>query len=452
MLRAWGIAVLLCVLGCRDVGLARLHRDAGVDGGVGADAGVPDAGPPDAGTFDGGWIGTWEPLGPPLGSDAQVYPALAFDPRGRLLVAYVDLASSPGATPTELHVVRWSGSTWEPLGGTVARSDTRFPYSAPLWLRLASERDGRPVLAFGDSGPDGGLGSFPVQTWAFDGSAWQPIPAPGSGPFLNGMALACGPDGQLRLVLSGGDALGVWTLGPAGWTPAVAPLLDDGGVSEPDLALAGDGSPVVVFSEAPAPGSFGPLRAWRWDGAGWIDLGLPSPDAWGMLFHTPRVRLRSDGGVVVAASQWRYDPETKMQLGVAEPVFALGEGGWTALPEDGPPGGSGLSEPIAGAPIGLQLANDVPVLVSTGADGGAELRALPDEGSRTAPPLPGVTAGTLALAADGAPYVGGVTPLVISADPSETDGGQVQVLRFVGQPVVAPPRSPDPALHEPMRP
>ncbi|HZJ53883.1 MAG TPA: hypothetical protein VFD38_07060 [Myxococcaceae bacterium] len=457
MRAVWGMAFLLVVSAACSETLQLTHTaDAGVDAGptvdagpdAGADAG-PDAGPGDAGCGDGGpgdggqptdgglpdagWSGVWQPFGPPLGHEAQVYPAMALDPSGALLVAHVELVESPGTVATELHVVRWSGSAWDPLGGTVASSTERFPYSAPLFVRLATEGTGRPVLAFGDSGPGATIGAFPLQTWTFDGSRWQPVPVPVSAPQLSGIALARGSDGQVRLVLATGHELRMLVLGASGWTEILEALVLDAGVSEPELALAADGTPLIAFSAAASPGSFGTLHAFRWRAdAGWSDLGLPSPAAEGLLFHTPRIHERRDGGVVVAASEWQYEPLSKLQVGVAVPVFSLGEGGWSLLEDGGQPGGFALSEPIPGSPVGLQLANDVPVVVSTGADGGVSLRALLPPGAAAAPVLGGLGAGTLLLMPDGSPLVGAVLPVSPQIGPQQTDGGQVQILHFTG--------------------
>lgn len=456
MRRAWGMAVLM-VLGtaCSDtVRLSRSHpgADAGpvADAGPG-DAGAQDAGPEDGGpdggptdggtpvdggTPDGGWSGTWEPLGPPLGHEAQVAPAMALDPSGAPLVAYAELVESPGMVATELHVVRWSGSAWEPLGGTIASSTQRLPYSAPLWVRLVTDGTGRPVLAFGDSGPGATVGAFPLQTWAFDGTSWQTVPVPLTAPQLSGFALGRGADGRVRLALSTGQQLEILILGAGGWAAAVPAFVHDGGVSEPDLDLAPDGTPLVAFSEAASPGSFGTLRTVHWTDAGWTDLGVPSPEADGLLFHSPRVRARSDGGVVVAASELQYDMLSKTQIGVDVPVFSFGDGGWALLDPDGAPGGSGLSEPIPGSPVGLQLAADVPVVVSTGADGGVSLRAFGPSGApAVAPVLGGFGAGTLVLMPDGTAVVGAVMP--VSHEPGWPDGGQVQLLHFTGTPASA---------------
>ena len=441
----WGLAFLVA-LGCHSHSHVHDSTDGGSDAGPPdagppADAGVPDggpvdAGPPDAGLPDAGWLGNWELFGPTLGHEAQVHPAMALDASGALIVAYVELVESPGVAATELHVVRWSGTAWEPLGGTVARSQTRFPYSAPLWVRLTTDGSGRPVLAFGDSGPGSSSGAFPVKTWVFDGVAWQPIPVPGQSALLGGFALGGDGDGGVQFALSTGQALEVWTLVDAGWTPTVPPLADDGGVSEPDLAVGPDGHPLVAFSEAPAPGSFGPLRVWRWDGGAWTDLAVPWPDAPGQIVHTPRVRARNDGGVVVAASAWLYDVLTKLQVGVGVPVLALAEGSWSVLEDDGAPGGFGLSEPIPGSPVDLQLAGDVAVVVSTADDGGVVLRAIPSAGGeRVAPVLGGFGAGTLLLAPDGTPLVGAVMPR--SNGPDAADAGQVQILHFTGSPSAA---------------
>jgi hypothetical protein len=418
-------------------------RLAPVDGGVDAgppdagppDAGPPDAGPPDGGIPDGGWPGTWQPVGTPLGHEAQVYPAMTLDGSGAPVVAYADLVESPGVVATELHVARWSGTAWEPLGGTIASSTNRLPYTAPLFVRLATDGVGRPVLAFGDSGPGATVGAFPLRTWSFDGSAWMVLPLPISAPQLSGIALHAGADGRVRLALSTGEEVRVLVLDGTGWSEAVSPLDDDAGVSEPDLALAGDGTPLLAFSEAASPGSFGSLRAFRWSDAGWSDLGLPSPQGTGLLFHSPRIRERTDGGLVVAASEWQFDELSKVQMGVAVPVFALGEGGWSVLEQDGVPGGSALSEPIPGSPVGLQLSNDVPVVVSTGADGGLSLRALLAPGlSVPAPVLGGLGAGSLLLLPDGSPLVGAVTPVSPEIGPEQADGGQVQILHFTGTP------------------
>jgi hypothetical protein len=360
---------------------------------------------------------------------------MALDASGALLVAHVQLVESPGVVTTELHVVRRSGSAWEPLGGAIASSTVRLPYTAPLFVRLATDGTGRPVLAFGDSGPGATIGAFPLRTWTFDGMSWQLVPVPVTAPQLSGIALARGTDGQVRLVLSTGKELRVLLLGATGWTEVLPPLVDDAGVSEPDLALAGDGAPLVAFSGAASPGSFGSLRALRGTDAGWSDLGLPSPQGQGLLFHTPRIHARADGGVVVAASEWQFDELTKTQMGVAVPLFVLGDGGWSVLEQDGVPGGFALSEPIPGSPVDLQLSSDIPVLVSTGADGGVSLRALVAPGvSVAAPVLGGLGAGTLLLLPDGSPLVGAVLPVSQRIGPEQADGGQVQILHFTGTP------------------
>jgi len=261
---------------------------------------------------------------------------------------------------------------------------------------------------------------------------------PVAGEQLTGLALGTGPDGQVRLAVSTGQELDVLTLSGQTWTEAVPDLAHDSGVSEPDLALAGDGSPVVSFAESPAPGAFGPLRAWRWSDGGWIDLGVPTPTTQGLIVHTPRVRFRGDGGVVVAASEWQYDPMTKLQTGISVPVLALGEAGWVLVEGHGVPGGFGLSEPIPGAPVGLQLVGDVPVVLATLADGGVTMRAVPEPGVvREAPVLDGLGAGTLWIGPDGAPLVGAVTTPPtppMGPGPGAIDGGQVEILRFVGAP------------------
>jgi len=369
-----------------------------------------------------------------------VYPAIALDALGAPLVAYSPLVESPGVVATELHVARWSGSAWEPLGGTIASSTDRLPYAAPLFVRLVTDGTGRPVLAFGDSGPGASIGAFPLQTWTFDGNGWKVVPISITAPDLSGIALATGADGRVRLVFATSHELRVLVLGASGWSEELPPLVDDAGVSEPDLALAQDGTSLVAFSQAASPGSFGSLRAVRGTDAGWSDLGLPSPVGQGLLFHSPRIRARTDGGLVVAASEWHFDEVSKRQRGVAVPVFALGEGGaWSMLEDGGQPGGFALSEPIPGAPVDLQLANDIAVVVSTGADAGVSLRALVAPGrTLVAPPLGDLGAGTLLLMPDGTSLVGAVMPVNPVIGPEAADGGQVQILHFTGTPAALP--------------
>jgi hypothetical protein len=450
---AWGMAFLVLVFAaCSHHHEQAREADAGPDAGPPADAGPdagppdagppdagppdagpPDAGPPDAGARDAGWLGRWETFGPTLGHEAQVYPAMALDASGAPLVAYSALVEAPGVVTTELHVVRWSGSAWDPLGGTITSSTNRLPYAAPLFVRLVTDGTGRPVLAFGDSGPGASTGAFPLRTWTFDGNAWQPVPIPVTADELGGIALGTGFDGQVRLVIATSHELHVLMLGAGGWIEELPPLADDAGVSEPDLALAENGAALVAFSQAPSPGSFGSLRALRGTDAGWADLGLPSPTGDGLLFHSPRIRSRTDGGLVVAASQWQFDDLSKTQMGLAVPVFALGEGGWSVLEQDGQPGGFALSEPIPGSPVDLQLENDIPVVVSTDADGGVSLRALVAPGvPLPAPVIGGLGAGTLLEMPDGTSLVGAVLPVSQEIGPEQADGGQVQIMHFTG--------------------
>jgi hypothetical protein len=387
---------------------------------------------PDAGSED---AGRWEPLGSPLGHDTQVYPAVAADPSGTVFVAYAALAAGPGIDQTELRVARWSGSAWIPVGGVVASSGTRLPYSDPLWLGLATDGAGRLMVAFGDTGPGLPTGPLPLKTWTFDGSMWQPVPVPGTAKFLNGLSLLRGADGVLRLAVASETGLRLWILVSGTWTEATSPLPTpaDAGVSQPALGLAPDGTPVVVFDRARVAGEVGALQAVRWTDGGWSDLGLPSPGDAETVFYGPRVVVRADGGVVVAAAQWIREATSHLQNGVAVPLLTLGAGGWSLVDLQAVPGGAGLSEPVAGAPIGLALQGDAPVVVFTRRDGGTELRALTAAGEvALAPPLDGVMAGTLVLDSLGTPVVGGVTPqTILDAGLPAVDGGASEVLRVV---------------------
>ena len=450
MLKAWALGVVGAILvagsGCRGEGRASLRRidsgpgdggreDAGFDGGAsdaGRDGGTVDGGS-DGGAADAGGLGRWVPLGFALGRDAQTYPVLTLDPSGVVYLAFAAVAEASG---TELRVMRWSGSSWTPVGGVVTSSALRFPYSEPLWLGLATDATGHPLVAFGDSGPDSGTGIFPLKTWALDGGVWVSVPVPGGAAILNGLSLVRGADGSVRLAVASDGQLQLWGLGPTGWTEVASTLQApaDAGVNQPDLALAGDGTPVVVFDTARVAGEVGALRVARWTDGGWNDLGLPSPGGGETVFYGPRVLVRSDGGVVVAAAQWLREAQSHLQSGVAVPILSLGFGGWATAAIATPPGGSGLSEPVVGAPLGLALQKDTPVIVYTDRDGGTELRALMDGGVDVAlaPRLEGVMAGTLLLDSTGMPLVAGVTPLtILDAGLPAVDGGAIEVLKVL---------------------
>ena len=392
---------------------------------------------------DGGWSGTWEPVGPPLGHDAQVYPALAVDPSGRLLVAYADLVETPGLTTTEIQVVRWSG---RPAGirlADLSPAPTNIPFSAPLWLRLATDpRRASPSSRSAIRGPapprvrsrrsrGPSMARPGARSRCRDRhSSW--VGSPSDWARMDGCASRCPP----------GVSSPCTSWARADRRRSSHPLTIDGGISEPNQASGGDGSSVLAFSEALAPGSFGALRAWRYRDGGWVDLALPTPTGSGLLFHTPRVRERSDGGVVVAASQWQWDsPSPRFRSASRFRSSSSVKGAGRCSMDDGVPGGFGLSEPIPGSPVGLQLVGDVPVVVSTASDGGVVLRNFPASGgTRTAPVVTDLGAGTLILAPNGTPLVGAVMPVQQEIGPA-SDGGEVRVLHFTGAPGSATPSS-----------
>src|SRR5262249_38828605 len=163
---AWGLPLLVVVSGvaCSETGKSSLRHtidggpgDAGVDAGptdagpgdagptdAGVDAGPMDAGPGDAGPgdagpsdggptdgglpHDAGWSGAWERFGPPLGNEAQVYPAMTLDASGGLLVAYVQLVERPGGGAPELPGRRGTGAAGGRLRRVVGRAPTPPPH------------------------------------------------------------------------------------------------------------------------------------------------------------------------------------------------------------------------------------------------------------------------------------------------------------------------------------
>jgi hypothetical protein len=144
------------------------------------------------------WTGSaWEPIGggpvPMKSGFSEVSGlALALDADGRPYVAWStsEISRVPAGA---VHVRRWNGAAWEPVGSRLSLSRAVTPADSPT-LRL--DPQGRPVVSFaqGDSATD-----WRIQLWRFDGEAWGALGAPlfGAEPdFLHQHTTSIAPDGK----------------------------------------------------------------------------------------------------------------------------------------------------------------------------------------------------------------------------------------------------------------
>ena len=169
----------------------------------------------------------WEDMGAPLqepGATVGRAPALALDPAGYVLAAFVLERGAERAVP----VLRWDGRSWGEVGEPIPAGQAAAAVSRPA---LATDRWGVPVVAF----PRGGaVPALLLSRW--DGDGWSDPNQPIDGDAAGGVSPALG-------VLGDGTVL-------VGWQ------------EPPDAAR----SRVRVRRGAPAPRAVAP--AWR-----------PDPDA-----------------------------------------------------------------------------------------------------------------------------------------------------------------------------
>lgn len=197
------------------------------------------------------WVALGEPLGARTGSDAELSePSMVLDPHGNPVVLWRE---THDYTVSSLHVARWTGSTWEPLGRGVASGLRSYQRVSAL----AVDARGAPWVAW-TSGPENK--SF-IRVARWNGKAWEDV-----GATRRGLLRRTGRASEPELLTEGDEALLAWLepTGPhsegtqlarwtgKGWTPLAAPLAVPGSeasLGRPAFALLADGSLVAARSE-----------------------------------------------------------------------------------------------------------------------------------------------------------------------------------------------------------
>ena len=224
------------------------------------------------------------------------HPTLAIGADGRPVVAFIYSSWFEGGNPPEfngenddIYAVRWTGTAWQPLGpalpttlNTVALGGPGGISNSPGWIReighdrlvrpwIMVDRDGAPVLAWGETNADDGFRYIYVHR--FNGTTWQGLGS-ASGQidkiaYAYDTALAQGVTGPVLVwPRGGGDLSWVAALeydpGEGRWR-----TLGDGSVS-PGISAPGDQAfnPRVAASSAGVPT------------VAWIDLTPAVPQAY----------------------------------------------------------------------------------------------------------------------------------------------------------------------------
>jgi hypothetical protein len=138
------------------------------------------------------WTGTaWEALGAAL----SAYPgatnvqdsSIALDSAGNPVVAWTE----EGSSGYDVHVARWTGSSWQTTGGAISSgSYTRFTNG--LSLKLTAQ--GVPFLAWVPLIDDGQVMESRLELWRFVQGAWEHLLTTGNGE-PSGVSLALDANG-----------------------------------------------------------------------------------------------------------------------------------------------------------------------------------------------------------------------------------------------------------------
>ncbi len=138
----------------------------------------------------------WQPLGAGLNRFSNTYaaaPKMILRPDGRPIVGWIE--ADPNGGPDHVYVSRWTGSAWQPLGGSVSASSVDAGNAEALCVALTAKGGAR--VAWLQNG------QLHAATWT--GQKWTAIPLPttkqATGPSISedGRWLSVSDNGHLRI-------------------------------------------------------------------------------------------------------------------------------------------------------------------------------------------------------------------------------------------------------------
>lgn len=224
------------------------------------------------------WDGSaWQQLGngiPVSAIATALRPAMVLDAAGNPVLAW---DASNGST-IDLYVARWNGSAWERLGDALSATGGQFTWTDEP--SLAVDGQGRPVVAWQELS-SGGVRQVHVRRWT--GSTWEALGGAVSVGSGGVQSPSLKVDAQNRPVVawsetvSGGSSIYVRRWSGSSWVAVggalnVAPAGGTPSATRPSLALEPNGNPSVAWEEADAAGVHH-VHVRRWDGTTWKVLG-----------------------------------------------------------------------------------------------------------------------------------------------------------------------------------
>ncbi len=205
------------------------------------------------------------------------FPSLGFDAAGNPIVAFVD-----GARPGNwgVHVKRWNGMLWEPLGEVLdANGGETYVYASVL----QGSPEANPVVAWTEGTEDGHI-NVHVRRWS--GSQWIAVGEPVERSLSQGMIEAfqfkANARGDMAMAFREKNSnqesqVSVLSWRGTAWVSLGGALKVDStwDVSNVGLLLDVQGRPIVVWSESNPGWSVSKSYIHRWNGGAWESLVTP---------------------------------------------------------------------------------------------------------------------------------------------------------------------------------
>ena len=259
------------------------------------------------------WSGEgWEYLGGPLNGGANNSAwgnALQINSDGLPMVAWLEY--STGLSQSQVHVRRWNGTAWAPMGTVMT---TSLAQSAIPWMGFTSRAQSLPVVAWHEENASQAQVVF--RQW--DGSNWVAKAAPlpmkrGANINYLGFDLDASqrPIVSFRQYESGtGDVGRVMRWDGASWTEISTGL----GMLPVTRCVGSDGY-LLVGGNAWVDGAWRGLVK-KWNGSAWVTVGEPLADiAGGTDRRVDAMAVDSQGALSVLVSEAPSATETGSRIG-----------------------------------------------------------------------------------------------------------------------------------------
>ncbi len=228
------------------------------------------------------------------------YPALALDASGKPIVAF----HAVNRLQTDVYVQRWTGSTWQAVGGAINAVVAQHAYQPALAL----DGTGEPVVALYESDASFHWNVY-VQQWM--GSEWHPLGgAVNAVPGRDTSAPVLALDGSGKPVIAFSESDGnhsyvyvrQWT--GSTWQSVGGPVnaMPAGDTSAPVLALDGSGKPVIAFYEF--DGNHNNVYVRHWTGSDWQAVGGAINAVIGRDTFQPALAVDASGKPIVAFQEY----------------------------------------------------------------------------------------------------------------------------------------------------